>query len=320
MDPALTRAATTAGSALSRYAVRAALGSARQRALDNVYQRAVRRAVTNVASTTTSTELDLVHAVGLLERLVSGASEGDIPLLATEDVDGREVTARWRDIASESGLDPDTFPLPFEALVDQLLRAVADEAARYAVDADGSALFPAVAFSQLDNLRKSLHTLARLTPLAGNVAYALQAAARSCRQADRAVLTPDVLLALLHLADGSVAACFDAAAPGLSGRTSQSLRRYLETTTIVAFRPFEWVERAEVRQAQTYAWVHGVPAVTGPILLLGILDTPSNTRDQLTAALGPRLDMLRAAALSRMDEVAECRTPGTVFHDDMGLA
>src|SRR5215475_11557688 len=142
MDPVVMRAVGTAGSALSKYAVRATLGSARQRALEGVYRRAIERAVNEVSADEGTTGLDLVHAVGLLERIVSAATEGDLPLLESEEV-GNDVTMRrWREIATEQGLDTETFPLPFEKLVDRLLRSVAEEALRTAADGDGNPLFP----------------------------------------------------------------------------------------------------------------------------------------------------------------------------------
>src|SRR5215475_6057646 len=208
MDPVVMRAVGTAGSALSKYAVRATLGSARQRALEGVYRRAIERAVNEVSADEGTTGLDLVHAVGLLERIVSAATEGDLPLLESEEV-GNDVTMRrWREIATEQGLDTETFPLPFEKLVDRLLRSVAEEALRTAADGDGNPLFPAVAAAHLADLRHSVRTLARTIVPDGQVREALRAAYNACRDRDRALFTPDVLLALLHLPDNSVTACF----------------------------------------------------------------------------------------------------------------
>src|SRR5690349_11002819 len=121
MDPLVMRAAGTAGSALSKYTVRATLGSDRRRALDRVYRKAIEKAVESVAADEKTTDLDLRHAVGLLERLVSAAADGDLPLLANEDPGNRATVRRWQEIADEQGLDTGTFPLPFEKLVDRLL-------------------------------------------------------------------------------------------------------------------------------------------------------------------------------------------------------
>jgi len=315
MDPVVMRAVGTAGSALSKYAVRATLGSARRRALDGVYQRAIERAVDEVSADEGTTDVDLVHAVGLLERMVSAAAEGDLPLLETEDVDDDATMRRWREIATEQGLDTATFPLPFEKLVDRLLRGVAEEALHTAVDGDGNPLFPAVAAAHLADLRRSVRTLARTIGPDGQVRDALRAAYEACRDRDRTLYTPDVLLALLHLPDKSVTACFEAVRPGLASRTAASLRRF-QDKPVGAFYPFDWVERAEMRQAQMYAFAHGAPTINGPLLLLEILDTPANTRDALATRLGESFEVLRHAAMNRIDTVAQYGTPGPLFEEE----
>jgi hypothetical protein len=316
VDPVVMRAVGTASSALSKYAVRATLGSARRRALDRVYRRAIERAVDEVSADEGTTDVDLVHAMGLLEHIVSAATEGDLPLLETEEADNDATMRRWREIATEQGLDTATFPLPFEKLVDRLLRGVAEEALHTAVDAEGNPLFPAVAAAHLADLRRSVRTLAYTMVPDGQVREALRAAYAACRDRDRMLYTPDVLLALLHLPDKSVTACFEAVRPGLASRIAASSRRF-QDTPVAAFRPFEWVERAEMRQAQMYAWVHGAPVVNGPLLMLGILDTPSNTRDALATSLGEEdIEVLRRAAMSRIHAVVQDGTPGILFEEE----
>ncbi|WP_030951218.1 hypothetical protein [Streptomyces sp. NRRL S-481] len=315
MDPMMVRTVVTAGSALSRFAVRATLGSDRQRALDGVYRRAIERAVEEVSADEGITDFDLVHAVSLLEQMVSAAADGDLPLLAPEEVDHGARAHRWREIATHQGLDSDTFPLPFDKLVDRLLHVVAEEALDTAVDGNGNPLFPAVAAAHLVDLRRSMRMLARTIGPDGQLREALRAAYEACRERDRMLLTPDVLLALLHLPDHSVTSCFEAARPGVTPRLTRSLRRF-QDTPVEPFRPFEWVERAEMRQAQTYAWAHGAATVSGPLLLLGLLDTPSNTRDALVASLGDSVAVLRHTALSRMTPVVRQRTPGITFEDE----
>ncbi|WP_216898048.1 hypothetical protein [Nocardia alni] len=307
-------AVSAAGSALSRYAVRAAMGSPRRRALDGVYRRAIERTVEKVSADEEITDLDLVHAVGLLETMVSAAAEEDLPLLESEKTDDETMMRRWREIAEEQGLDTETFPLPFEKLVDQLLRCIADEALHTAVDGDGNRLFPAVAAEHLVDLRRSMRTMARTIGPDGQVGAALQAAYRACQDRNRALFTPDVLLAILHLHDNSVTDCFEAVQSGLALSIAHSLRRF-QDTPVAAFCPFEWVERAEMRQAQIHAWAHNAPAVNGPLLLLGILDTPSTTRDALANRLGQDIEVLRYAATSRIGATVQHRTPGILFED-----
>ena len=58
-----------------------------------------------------------------------------------------------------------------------------------------------------------------------------------------------------------------------------------------------------MRQAQTHTWIHGVACVNAPALLLGILDTPSNTRNQLAAWLGPQFDRVRHHAVHGVDDL-----------------
>lgn len=313
VDPVTAKAAGVAGSVVSKYLLRKALGSPRQRALEGVYRRAAERAVLEVAATESVTSLDVVHAVALLEQLVAAAGTGDLPLLRVEPVDERAVTGRWREMAAERGFDAETFPLPFERLIQRLLSNVAAEALNTAVDGADNSLFPAVAAAQLEDLRRGVRILARTIPLDGQVERELEAARRSCQAADRTLLTPDVLLALLQLPDGAVFACFDAVRPALAGRIVAALRRHQQTVAVRPFRPFQWVERAEIRQAQTIAWVNGMPAVSGPVLLLGLLDTPSNTRDQLMTALGEQSETLRDAAWARLDTPVAYTTPGVVF-------
>lgn len=319
MDPLLTKAAGTAGSALSKYAVRAVAGSAHSRALNTVYQRAVDRAVAEVAESDPDlSKLDLRHAVGLLEMVLAGAEAGDVPLISAREGTGRAVE-QLRARAAGSGLDPDTFPLPFDRLVDVLLRLIAEEATQAAVDQDGNPLFPAAALARLDDLRASVRTMAHLVPLSGQVREALLAAARGCEAADRRLYTPDVLLALLHLPDGSVATCFNMAAAGLAPKIVGALTRYLAANVTQGFLPIEWAERPEIRQAQTYAWSHGLPAVTGPSLLLGVLDTPSTTREGLAKQLGPLFDVIRDIAVSQLDVIVVDRTPFIVFDEELDL-
>ncbi|MGO9783246.1 MAG: hypothetical protein ACLPKE_12870 [Streptosporangiaceae bacterium] len=243
---------------------------------------------------------------------MNAASEGDLPLLESEQTDNHVTMHHWREIATEQGLDTETFPLPFEQLVDALLKNIAEEALRTAVDGDGNHLFPAVAAAHLSDLRRSVRILARTIEPDGQLGDALRATYEACRDRDRELFTPDVLLALLHLTDGSVAACFEAVRPGLSLKIAGSLRRF-RNTPVASFRPFKWVERAEMRQAQMYAWVHGVPLVSGPLLLLGIIDSPSKTRDSLIANLGEGAAVMRQVAMSRISPAAQQPTPTINF-------
>ncbi|WP_153530364.1 hypothetical protein [Actinomadura macrotermitis] len=308
----MARAVGSAGSALSKYAVRAALGTPRRRALEGVYRQAIEHAVRKVAADEGTTDFDLQHAVGLLELMVGAAAEGDLPLLDSGVAADGTALSRWREIASEQGLDAGTFPLPFEKLIDHLLKGVAAEALHTAVDAEGNALFPAVAAAHLADLRHSMRTLTRTIVPDGRLRAALAAAYASCRDRDRMLHTPDVLLALMHLSDGSVTACFERVRTGLAGRVTGSLERF-QAAPVDTFQPFDWVERPEMRQAQLYAWVHGAATVNGPLLLLGVLDTPSGTRDALLTALGDGVEPLRLAAISRIDPITPARTPGIFF-------
>jgi hypothetical protein len=319
MEPVLTKYAVSIGTSLAKLSMRPAsrmiLGEPERRAMEKIHQVAVQKVIGNISAAGNFSDTDLDHAASLLELLVRRADSGDFPLLPDNTGNTYEVLGRWRDIAARQGLDPETFPLSFELLVSQLLRVIPEEIAS-AVTKPDNPLFRSVALAELEDLRSSVSRMARLTPLDGQVQQALNAARRSCSAMNRRLFTPDVLLALLHLPDGSVASCFCAVSADLPDRVGSALQKYIGNNSLRPFVPFKWVERREVQQAQIYAWANAAPVVSATTLLLGVLDAPSNTRDQLAALLRQDFETVRNSAWSHFHDSSQVSTPGIVFSDN----
>jgi hypothetical protein len=205
------------------------------------------------------------HAGSLLDRLITGAELTDLPLLPEDSGNRNELLTRWREIAVSQGLDPETFPLPFEPLVNELLQVIPHKLAAAASRPD-SPLFRTVALAELKSLRKTMVKMAQQMELEGQVELALDAARESCAHADRRLVTPDVLLALLNLGNHSVEACFATVSPAWPDRLRHSLQAYLTASAdkLGPFVPFKWAERTDIRRAKFYAWANDAPVVTGP--------------------------------------------------------
>jgi hypothetical protein len=308
----------------------AVLGPAQIRALEKACRAAVERAVDDVREEgATKEEAD--HVLGLLHALVAEVELDDLPLLpamphsdpaAGAHRETASAVARWRAAAERLGQNPDTFPTGFEHLIERLLAHIPEEVAEAAA-ATNSALFPGVVLTRLERLDNSLHSLGaavhtaieQLPPLAEPLHQALDAAREVCRASQRAFVTPDLLLALLALPHGRAAACFDSTRPALAATVRAMLQRYLATTELGAFHPFDWAERADVRHARRCAARHRAPVVSDAHLLLGVLEGGSATARQLAEWLGADYDRLRTAATAaaRNAQPLPAGTPGIVF-------
>ena len=316
MNPALVKFGLSIGESLAKASLRPAsrfvLGEPEQRALEKISRAAAVQAIGNIAATGDFSDADLEHASSLLERLMSGAASADFPLLPDDSGSRYEVLAGWREIASRQGLDPDTFPLPFEPLVNELLRTTAEETLAAAAKPDNP-LFRATALAELESLRGSVAKLARQMEFDVQVELALTAAYESCERANRRLMTPDVLFALLSLKDGSVAACFATVSLSWPDRLREALRAYLSAADAGPFGPFKWGQRPEVRKAKVYAWAKDAAVVTGPALLLGVLDTPSETSKQLAELMGDDIEVVWNSAWRSFDDPGQQGTPGLIF-------
>ncbi|GAA3148295.1 hypothetical protein [Streptomyces echinatus] len=322
---------------------RVVLGPAERRALEKACRTALERAVDDVREEGATRE-EADHVLGLLQRLVEEADPDDIPLLAPPgDPDpapahpgagaepGAPVGDRsgalliWRQAAERAGLDPDTFPMAFDHLIERLFVHIRAEVTQAAAAID-SPLFPRVVLTRLERLDTSFQALAAavhggaapLIPLAEPLRQALDTARDVCRTSQRAFVTPDLLLALLSVPYGRTAACFDSVRPALADTVRRMLQRYLTTTEFGPFRPFDWAERADVQHARGQAARDMAPVVSDAHLLLGVLEGDSATNRQLAGWLGPDHDKLRGAALSaaRNARSGSLGTPGIVFGGD----
>ncbi|ETK33365.1 hypothetical protein [Microbispora sp. ATCC PTA-5024] len=322
MEPILTSVVAGFARRLTEPAGRKAaalvLGPRDQRAVESACREAAGRALAEVRENGTS-EQDAAHALSLLDLLIAEQGPDDIPALLDPAPPGEETLARWRALAVTSGLDPRTFPVAFDPFVSALLRFVPEELARAARSEDG-VLFPPVVLAKLDHLGANIAALsqavgdeglARLLPLAPTLLSALERGRSACIATDRRYSTPDLLLTLL--AEGATRDCVQSVRPGLAEELSARLARYLRSTPLGDYEPFEWTERPDVRHAQRIAWAQGAALITDLHLLAGFLETPSNTQRQLAALLGRDFDLLREAALRRRTVAP---TPGLVFTTD----
>jgi hypothetical protein len=137
----------------------------------------------------------------------------------------------------------------------------------------------------------------------------------ACKLADHAFATPHMLLALLEIPGSRAAACFELAQGGLAEHFRQGLRgdmqRIYQKGGQPPFRPFEWIERFEVRRGIELAIQFQAPRVSEAYILLGILENQSSKMRQAMAEhLGPVLyERLCRAARAR---VKGLDTPGSV--------
>lgn len=265
---------------------------------------------------------ETAHALALVERLVQARRPDGLPVLQVEPGEVWAALQEWRSSADSVGFDLATFPLGFDAVVEGLLTAIPDECAR-AARRSGSPLFNQVVVSNLEQLRTEVLALsrqagdgrlARLTPIAAAVRASLDVARLTCQMADRRFYTPDLLLGLLQAPEGRIIRCFNMALPGLGEDVRKQLRDYVSALTresAGSYIPFGWMEREEVRRAQVVAWEAGAGAVTEVHLLLGFLETESNTREQLASMVD--LERLRDCATTLLHASAGPGTPGAVL-------
>lgn len=109
-----------------------------------------------------------------------------------------------------------------------------------------------------------------------------------CRERDLAFFTPNLLLALLGPRAGIAHRLLDRTCPGSAESIVDGLRRYepVDSSGKVPFTDFEWHDRDDVRAASRRAKQDGRATIDGRYLLLGFLDTESQTRNELRRTLG----------------------------------
>jgi hypothetical protein len=140
-------------------------------------------------------------------------------------------------------------------------------------------------FPQQTTANSTPTTLVRPIPLSDVVEEALDAARSSCEARRRAFHNADLLLALLDIPSGYVAACFNAVRPNLANEARTFLTAWIAELARDQqrhpFQPFKWVEHPAVKQARDLVVTDGGDAINEVYLLLGVLSTKSNTRRQL---------------------------------------
>lgn len=111
-----------------------------------------------------------------------------------------------------------------------------------------------------------------------------------CRQRNVLFRTPNLLLVLLEMPNSLARRALETLRPGLAAELERRLKSYLAAIptngTDSSFSDFQWEERADVRLAQRRAMEEGSATVTDRHLLLGILETKSNTQQGLKDMLG----------------------------------
>jgi hypothetical protein len=327
MDPLATAVASTVAKRLAAPVGRGVadriLGARDQRAIERACRAAVDRAVDEARASGLTAD-ETTHLLGLLNAVVEEIGVPGVPLLPSAGRADPTALRAWRRAAAARGQDPATYPVGFSALVERVITLIPQEIAATAGEPD-SPLFQRIVLAHLEHLTASLDTLsraadgtrqARSMPLSAALRHALDDTRAACRAAVRMFVTPDLLLTLIQMPDRVAARCFDTVRPGLSSSLREQLTHYLDTAALDPFRPFDWVERADVQQAQRLAWTDGAPVVTVPYLLLGVLDSESTTRRQLAELLGAEFERLHETAMvCRIAAVPE-GTPGYVFSDD----
>jgi hypothetical protein len=129
----------------------------------------------------------------------------------------------------------------------------------------------------------------RRPPLDRNLLALLEVEKDRCRDRDVAFVTPNLLVALLGARTSTARRIVDRARPDAIEPLVAGLRRYEPLDDGGAVRPFEdfdWYDRADVQAGRRRAQSEGARAIDARHLLLGFLDTPSETRSALSQALG----------------------------------
>jgi ATP-dependent Clp protease ATP-binding subunit ClpA len=102
--------------------------------------------------------------------------------------------------------------------------------------------------------------------------------------------TPSLLLVLLEMANSVARRALETLRSGLAAELERRLKPYVAAVPTSgagsSFSDFEWEERADVHLAQRWAMEEGSATVTEQHLLLGILETKSNTQQGLKDMLG----------------------------------
>jgi hypothetical protein len=159
-----------------------------------------------------------------------------------------------------------------------------------------------------EHLTPVLKRKAQQTPtLDPNLLALLNIEKDRCRELNVAFLTPNLLLSLMAVSTSPTRLILNKACPEKVQVIVDGLRRYRPDDTggtSFLFADFDWYERKDVQAARHRAKQEGKAVIDARHLLLGFLDTESQTRIELQHALGKEgFENLR-----RIAESAESRT------------
>ncbi|HYI08137.1 MAG TPA: DUF4062 domain-containing protein [Thermoanaerobaculia bacterium] len=182
---------------------------------------------------------------------------------------------------------------------------------------DGDAHFKDLLREHLQQIL--LHEFPRSRPpLDPNLEALLELEKQRCRETDVEFKTPHLLLALLGPRESLARRMFESAAAEQIEKLLDRFRAYQPRDRAgnkLHFVDFDWYDRADVQAARRHAKAGGEPLIGPRSLLLGFLDTPSNTRDVVQQTLAE-------PAFSRLRQVTEewrpdAGTPG-IFRSGTG--
>jgi hypothetical protein len=170
-----------------------------------------------------------------------------------------------------------------------------------------------------DKLREHLQSVikefaVRRPPLDRNLVALLDIEKERCRELDIMFMTPNLLLSLLSRGSSSMRPIFEQAYPQLINQIIDGLQQYRPhdgVSNSTSFSEFDWYDRDDVQAARRRAKNERRPVIDAQHLLLGFLDTESETRAQLSRLLGDD-------GLNRLRAIAEAygrayKTPGVIF-------
>lgn len=317
---ASTMASRVAGPAvkpLGRKARDYVLGSPQEIATE----RAIRAAITHAVGEARSqglTEEMTQHVLSMLERLFVLQYQRDKTAIRLADPE--TALGYWRDAAESAGWDLATFPLHFPVVVGHILDYI-PEALREEARKQDSPLFNQNTVTALEDLQACLNdilatsriALSVVIPIAEPLRRKLDTAVRTARSIDQAFVTPHLLLELIRPQGSPTRRVFDYTRQGLAKEIEETLLAYLASTRLGKFVDFDWRERPEVRAAQVAAARQASAVVTEGHLLVGLLETPSNTQKQLVGWLGPELTAKAREAALGLHDIPRTGTPGVVF-------
>ncbi|ROR38178.1 hypothetical protein [Kitasatospora cineracea] len=294
----------------------AVFGKPGTRAMEKAIRQAVEQGVEEVCAYGVPVEV-VQHVLLMVQKLVEEQPDLGADLLGQQDHDA--VVRLWTEAAEAAGWDLATFPVHYPDVVKGVTRHIPEKIRAMAGEAE-SPLNNRVVLavlgkmeSQLTDLQKlGTAVLSRDVPLADPLRETLEQAKATCQTTNSYFHTPHLLLALIRSPSTGVRALLDQQRAGLAAEIEGPLAIYVGRRG-EDFVAFDWRELAAVQAARVAAIRLGSAVVTGRLLFLGVLETPSKTVQQLTAALGDELLAAVKRAVLTSPAVERIPTPGVVY-------